>query len=553
MRWGALACFVVAALAPGRAIAAGAVVGREGETAVLTSARLAVAIAPARHTLWAQVSVSGVGRGFAWIVPVRAGGRIDLASDAWLDALDAATTPVVLPPSAIDPAVECVAPAPQVVPPATSPRSTEPAASGVFIDVATLTAFVQGAGYTMPQDLTTALGAHFASGSSVFAATYASAALPTHTLRIVDDGPPLLPFALSATAASDTPVTAFVVASAGATAGASPLVTDPTSISWSSDGTSTYVSARDALLATWDGARWYTETASPDLLFGGAVVLGQVVLPAAIGNYFELASSYGDASADPAACAMAAAVIRSESIRRPDGCPPGALGVVPGPGPCSPPEGGVEDAGDGAADDGGEAGPGAVDGLECGGADDAALALASLAPASAWVSRIDGLITATSASDVPLSIESTLARAPSRVATSGGPSCNRAPPPVPTSSPTWPPSTPSEPSTAYVPPPDNPAPATAAAAAEGCGAAADGCSSSSDPSDDGSDGSSACSSQPSSEGDDSGGCGSSTDSSASDCTAGRRTRGKRSPVSRVLVLFAAVAVVVRRHNRPRGA
>src|ERR1700761_8894042 len=98
MRFAITVLGVIAALFPARAMAAGVAVGHVGEIVSLRSARVAVAVAPQRSTLWAQVSVSGASDGFAWILPLPPGARIDLASDAWLDALDSATSPVVLPP-----------------------------------------------------------------------------------------------------------------------------------------------------------------------------------------------------------------------------------------------------------------------------------------------------------------------------------------------------------------------------------------------------------------------------------------------------------------------
>lgn len=116
----------LAVLSPRDAEAAGAVIGKEGETVSVRSARVAVASAPGRTALWVQVGVTGASAGFVWILPVRKGARIDLGSDAWLDSLDAATSPVVLPPSTATPNTCDAGLSPQRLPPMTSPQSGLP-------------------------------------------------------------------------------------------------------------------------------------------------------------------------------------------------------------------------------------------------------------------------------------------------------------------------------------------------------------------------------------------------------------------------------------------
>ena len=219
-------------------------IGKQGETVTVSTARVAVATTPERSALWAQVAVTGASAGFVWILPVRPGARIDLGSDAWLDALDAATSPVVLPPSTATPNTCDVGLSPQHLPPAASAQSSLPGAIGLFTDPAALESFVTAAGFAIPPDLASALGSVFA-GGAVIASTYAAADRPVRTLRIVDSGPPLLPFALTGVPGSTTQATAFVMASAGATAGSSPLTLDPSRVLWASDGLSSFVQARD--------------------------------------------------------------------------------------------------------------------------------------------------------------------------------------------------------------------------------------------------------------------------------------------------------------------
>jgi hypothetical protein len=563
-RWATLAALVVL-LAPARANAMGAVVGRDGETATVGSARVAVATAQGRTTLWAQVSVEGVGEGFAWIVPVPSGARIDLASDAWLDALDAATAPVILAPPPSGESCDAGSLA-QRVPPSTSAQSTRPTMTALFADAASLGSFLSSAGYPLPSGLASRLDPLLSAGQVVLVSTYASSRLPPRTLRVTYAGAPALPFTLTPIGPSGAPVTAFAIASAGATAGASPLVVDPSSILWEADGGSTYVSDRLGLLQQWGGERWLTETASPTLFFVGAPVDAGPSLPSVLGSYFTLAAAYGDTTGDASDCATAARATNGEPGDYESECPQGALGVAPGPSPCAAAEGG---------------GVPIAPPLCAGTADDAALAVAALPDTDVWITRIDGLLTAASASSVPVTVAPTPAFGP--VVTASGyafacatsPDASASEPPAPPPSPVVPPAP-----TTYAPstPPPSQGPAVAqgagavgaAAGSDACGATggsddgSDGSGCASDPSpgssDDGSNDGSGCgSSDPSSGSSDDGssdgsGCGSSG-SSSNDCTTqGRAGRARgRSPVSRGMFLLAAGLAVARRRGRPAKA
>lgn len=69
------------------------------EISVVTGHRMAFAISPAQTVLWDQVEYSGSPAEFAWVLPVKPGARLELASDAWFNALDAATSTRVLAPT----------------------------------------------------------------------------------------------------------------------------------------------------------------------------------------------------------------------------------------------------------------------------------------------------------------------------------------------------------------------------------------------------------------------------------------------------------------------
>ena len=257
----------VAALLPARATAMGAVVGRSGDLISMSSERVAVATAPSRTTRWVQVNVTGASAGFAWLVPVHPGARLDLGSDAWLDALDASTAPVILPPTTPG----CIGGSDaDLVAPTTSPISTSPTQTEVLTDLPSLTALLGDAGYPIPPELATRLTTVLASGDAIAALLFPSAKLPTHTLRIVDDGTPSLPFALSGTNFGDLAVTGFVVAAGPEAAGTAPITIDPSTVLWVADARSTYTQEGVILVQQSQGTRWLTQSSMPGLFFAGA-------------------------------------------------------------------------------------------------------------------------------------------------------------------------------------------------------------------------------------------------------------------------------------------
>lgn len=54
--------------------------------------QVAIALSPTRTVLWDQIAYSGAPEDFAWVMPVPAGARVEVAASAWLEALDARTT-----------------------------------------------------------------------------------------------------------------------------------------------------------------------------------------------------------------------------------------------------------------------------------------------------------------------------------------------------------------------------------------------------------------------------------------------------------------------------
>jgi hypothetical protein len=364
--------------------AMGAVVGPQEAPATMARLRTAVAVGDGRTTRWAQVTPVASESGLAWLVPLNPGARVDMASDAWLDALDASTVPVVLPPATPP---SCVVPlSPDVAAPGTSPSSRSPRSWQLASSFATLSSFVSGAGLSIPAGLASEIATSFSSGQSVLALVYGPGSLPLRSLRIVDAGPADLPFTLSAQVGAPIDATVFTIGPSEERPSSAPLSVDPAKVQWLRDGESTYPSALSSLLAAWGGSRWVVQSAGVGGLFDAASVASGVTLPSVLEGYFTLAQKYGDTASDPSACTAAAGATATADASYQAACPSGSIATVPGPSPCSA-----------STPSGAPVSP-----LACGTAIDGALAVATLSPSAIWVTRMAGLVTDSSAVDVAL-------------------------------------------------------------------------------------------------------------------------------------------------------
>lgn len=65
---------------------------------IVTSHRMALSISEDQTILWDQIQYTGSPAGFAWVLPVKPGARIEVGSEAWFDVLDAATGTAISPP-----------------------------------------------------------------------------------------------------------------------------------------------------------------------------------------------------------------------------------------------------------------------------------------------------------------------------------------------------------------------------------------------------------------------------------------------------------------------
>jgi len=516
----------------------GAIVSSPPGASSTREVRVAVSSTGTRTSRWVSLHVHGTATAFAWVVPVKPSAFVDLTSDAWLESLEDATAPRIVPPDVSPP---CGAGGAEVDGDLSHVVTTAPDSVATAADAATLGNTLAGWGITVTGDLAPLLDAAGADGDSFIALLYSSASpdVVTRTVRIVDTSSATIPLGLTS-GSSTVAVTAYAFATGGVTLGTSPSLTlDPTLLLWQADGTSTYAPVSETLLTTNPGA-WLVETTGHPELFAGEAVPGSGAAPALAPTYFSRAWTYGDASGAPSACSADADAVATSLSPVAIACPAGALARVGG---ASCVEGPVTS---------GEVDPGA---LRCGGiADDLALALSGISPASVWLTRTRSVVSAGAFGvDAALAPDTVGSEATGPVVTcsgygqacGGGNSSGGAPPPTggPSSSSGGAGASSGGGTT-------DPGGGSSVGSTVGnvVGAALDASSST----DDGCGGDSSDDSGDSCSGDGGGGDAASGDDcsggSSPDCALGR-PGGRHSPTSRILLLVVAFAAVARRRTR----
>src|SRR6185503_19605287 len=64
----------------------------------VTGHRMVFAVSEDRTVLWDQIQYTGAPDEFGWVLPVKRGAYIEASTDAWFEALDAATRTTVVSP-----------------------------------------------------------------------------------------------------------------------------------------------------------------------------------------------------------------------------------------------------------------------------------------------------------------------------------------------------------------------------------------------------------------------------------------------------------------------
>jgi hypothetical protein len=90
---------LAASLESGSAHACGGCFIAPGESTVVSGHRMALSVSMQRTVLWDQIQYQGDPEEFSWVLPIKPGARIEVADNAWFEALEAATaTTVTAPP-----------------------------------------------------------------------------------------------------------------------------------------------------------------------------------------------------------------------------------------------------------------------------------------------------------------------------------------------------------------------------------------------------------------------------------------------------------------------
>lgn len=325
--------------------------------------RMAVAVTPTGSTRWTEITVPPATSAM-WLVPVRPGAAVDWAPARWLDALDEATGPQLLPPSY---SASCpMRSTPERPASWTRPRLKQPApALAVQTTADDARAYVDERGYRLSPTLSSELSSLYASGWNLVALemSASSTEMSSGTLRVSDDGGAVLPLSLSG--GSSTRLTVFAIGAGVASVPGTQDV-DRGSLRWGPEG-STFAVWRSDLIRAGNGATWLRESASHDALFDGTSVAGGSPISSVVAGYFRGTS-----------CSPTPAL----SVGSNDGvvgiaCAPGAAARVPGGTACVPTSGALDPAT-----------------LSCVADIDLALAFSGLTPASAVVTRLVGWVPA---------------------------------------------------------------------------------------------------------------------------------------------------------------
>jgi hypothetical protein len=393
-----------------------------GQGSVVLAHRMALSISPDASVLWDQVQYTGSPGDFAWVLPVRPGARLEVASDAWFEALDAATTVRVTPPtiqcvtttteqvpvdgsyheyygcSAGAMAVGCGASAEALMstetqevtqvtdlpPPPPDPVTIVHQGSAGPYETVTLHSDVPGAlpdwltshGYAIDADIQPIIDAYAAEGFDFIALRLLPAAgvQQMKPVRVVQPGAvTTLPLRMVAAGTGPTvALTLFVIGEGKYEPQNFPTLANPSSVSWDFGYQQSDWAVQQQYAFAGTPTGWMTPFSVPRALFSartdaaGAAIQYQTGLGPSetlADAFFDQALANGEAIIS---CAGIFDTLAQSYARVVDTCPP----------------------------EGGECPDAAPDGLdaryfECGPIRDLARALVGLHPASVWVTRLD--------------------------------------------------------------------------------------------------------------------------------------------------------------------
>lgn len=339
---------------PTAARASGMVLGAEP-----ISVRVVIAPAADRTTRWYSLGVGGSAP-LVWVIPIGREAAVDDASGAWLEAVDVATAPRVVP--ACGGAEVQIARLSDVGP-------TRHASSAIVAKTSTeLDSALAGVWPTPEQHA--ALDATLAAHDLLVVRTTGSI---TPTVRVVDrDGVATAPLALT-TSPRDLDVTVWILGDRRAAIGVD--VPAPSQLHWVGQ-TSDYILARDTALAKGPASGFITETSIASLVDQSHVSPSEV--PSLASEYFARAAERFEATGSAYGCTNSA--VNASTSLAPFAYARASVAGVPLE-PCT-----------------------RSSAYSCGSlVDDLALGVGGLRPKTAWITRLVGRVPANTASmDLPV-------------------------------------------------------------------------------------------------------------------------------------------------------
>jgi hypothetical protein len=255
------------------------------ERTVVNAHRMAFSITPKQTVLWDQIRYSGDPREFAWVLPVRAGARVELSREEWFAALDASTQPVVIAPSTGPyggcALAGCGASADSTALSAGSDNTVHVLAQNVVgpyetatlrsRDGSALVAWLDSHGFVLPAQNRPTVDAYVAEGFDFIALRLRPqcSERAMKPVRIVTPGAdPTLPLRMvAAGVGAYVDILLYVVGEGRWRPKNFPEVLfDDTKLSFDTTGVSNYETLAQSLMAQKEGTSWLTEAAGqPDL------------------------------------------------------------------------------------------------------------------------------------------------------------------------------------------------------------------------------------------------------------------------------------------------
>jgi hypothetical protein len=391
------------------------------ESTVVTGHRMALSLSATQTVLWDQIQYAGDPAEFSWVLPVKPGAKIEVASDAWFESLDSATTTSVFAPpvncvperrggfgcgyddasaaseGAFGPSKEVVVLHKGTVGPyeTVTLRSDDPGALNAWLDKN---------GYEVPDSIQPVIDQYVAESFDFIALKLLPNAGVSQMkpVRVVTPGAsPTLPLRMvAAGAGANVGVVLFVLSEGRQQAANFPNGTVPsTSLVWDfARSESNYGEIREAVLAANEGRTWLTSYAKKGTLLGPDPAAARYGVVYSVAGSFtagigpdSIAELYyaqgvangeaGDAAVSDVDCAALAEQRGGSLGRVVDRCPNGERE------PCQALAAGEIDAAD----------------FRCGALDDLATALVGMHPRDVHLTRLEAFLpTAALATDLVL-------------------------------------------------------------------------------------------------------------------------------------------------------